>query len=485
MSDASGSPDPSHPTTAVVCGGGVAGLAAAVALAQHGTRVTLVEQRARLGGRASSITDTATGHDIDNCQHVVMRACTALLDLYERLGVGDRIRWSKATHLVDPDHPERVYQLSADDLPAPLHLVRPMLRLGMFDWKQRLAISRGMLAVMQAGRTPSARARWNDTPFSAWLTEHQQPQRAVDLFWRPIIVSACNEEPERVATGYALQVFQDGLLATDDAYQIGLALCPLSDLYDPAAQLIERAGGRVLTQTSVRAIEAQDRRVTGITLSSGERLDADAYVLALPFDVLTGLVPDAIRAIDGRFQQTEGLIHTPIVGAHLFFRTPGERPLLDVPHLMLPGREVDWLFDKGTVRLENHPGRLAHIQGVISAADAWMDTSNDQIADLVEEELRRVLGHTGGRIQRVHHRVIKERHATFSIRPGSDQQRPIVSGPTENLFLAGDWTRTGWPATMEGAARSGFTAAAAATGASTDARVWEREPELLYRVLAG
>ena len=473
------------PATAVVCGGGVAGLAAAVALAERGTRVTLVEQRARLGGRASSVTDTATGHDIDNCQHVVMRACTALLDLYDRLGVADQIRWSDATHLVDPDNPSRVYRLAADDLPAPLHLVRPMLRMGMFNWKERVAISRGMLAVMQAGRTPKARARWNDTAFSDWLDEHHQPPRAVELFWRPIVVSACNEEPDAVATGYALQVFQDGLLATDDAYHIGLALCPLTELYGAAAEIIERAGGRVMTQTSVRSIEAAERRVEGVTLSGGASVAGDAYVLALPFDVVADLLPDGVRNTDARFQQSGSLTHTPIVGAHLFFRTPGERPLLDVPHLMLPGRRVDWLFDKGTVRLEGHTGRVAHVQGVISAAHGWMDTPNDEIADATEHELRRVLGDTAGQIQRVHHRVIKERHATFSIRPGSDAQRPPVSGSTTNLFLAGDWTQTGWPATMEGAARSGFAAAAAATGGAVDTRAWEREPELLYRVLAG
>ncbi len=471
--------------TAVVCGGGVAGLTAAVDLAQHGWRVTLIEQRARLGGRASSVDDPKTNETIDNCQHVVMRACTALLDLYDRLGVADQIEWSQTLRFADPDEPTTLHALAGDDLPAPVHLLRPLLKFGLLSMKQRFTVARGMVSVLQAGSTHRARTHYNDTSFADWLNEHGQDADVVERFWSPIIVSACNETPDRVAAGYAFQVFQEGMMATDDAYHLGLALCPLAALYDPATPIIEAHGGNVRLGTTVSSVNVSGGRATGVTLNTGETLDADAVVVAVPFDRMGSLLPEGLAGQDERFADLDALEQSPIVGIHLYVTADDDGTVLPAPHVALPTRPVHWFFGKGSVELpEQAPGTKAeHVHGVISAAHDVIDQSADDLAALGFDELKRLHGDRAGALRLVHHRVIKEKHATFSIRPGVDAARPQVSGPMQNLFVAGDWTDTGWPATMEGAARSGFAAAAAARGASASPNA--KPGTLLYRLLAG
>ena len=465
----------------VICGGGVAGLSAAVRLAQAGVKVTLVEQRQRLGGRASSVNDPKSDSVIDNCQHVVMRACTALLDLYGRLGVADQIQWSTTLHFADPEDPTAVYALKPDDLPAPMHLLRPMMKFGLLSASQKFSVARAMLAVMQVGSSHRARSHYNNQSFREWLDGQNQSADVVELFWSPIIVSACNEWPEHVAAGYAFQVLQDGLLAADDAYELGLALCPLADLYDPAAKLIEDAGGTVHLGTTATGFAYADGAVTGLQLNTGETITGDHYVAAVPFDRLGGLLPDDLKNADERFGQLDALQVSPILGIHLYYRTTNGRPVMEMPHVVLPERPVHWLFNKGAVDLPEH-GQVQHVHAVISAAHDLVDESADDLAVMADAEVHRLFGTAHPELQRVHQRVIKEKHATFSIRPGIDAARPAVSGATANLLLAGDWTDTGWPATMEGAARSGYAAAAAVLG-EADA-ITDSNRSLLYRLIA-
>lgn len=478
----------------IVVGGGVAGVAAAVDLAQRGAHVALIEQRPRLGGRASSMDDPKTGRLIDNCQHVLTRACTALMDLYERLGVTTKIRWTDTLWFADPDLPTRWHAMKGDDLPAPMHLVRPMLRFGLLTVRERFDVSRAMLSVLQAGSTHAQRKAMNDRSFADWLGEQGQPATLVDKFWSPIVVSACNETCDRVAAGYALQVFQEGMLATADAYHMGLATCPLADLYGPAEGVIRQGGGDVRLETTARAVRFADGRASGVTLNTGEDLAADAVVLALPSERLGDVLPAGLADTDARFARLGELEHSPIVGIHLYVRSnrdPVEHGVLPRPHVVLPGRPIHWFFDQGRVDLREHeagtlvggPGPCRHIHAVISAARDAAAMNNDDLAQLAFDELRRVVGPSGAALVRVHQRVIKERAATFSVTPGVDALRPAVAGATPGLLLAGDWTDTGWPATMEGAARSGFAASAAALGEAKPAE--SRIGSRLYRLVAG
>lgn len=441
----------------VVVGGGIAGLAAALRLVEHGARVTVVETRQRLGGRATSFDDPTTGERLDNCQHVLMRCCTNLLDLYRRLGVLDKVQWHDTFSFAAPDG--RVDVMRPDPLPAPLHLSRSLMRFRSLTWADKLAISRAMRAIMRTSR--AQRDRMDDEPFADWLKRHRQPEQAIRRYWELVVVSACNEQLDRVSTRYALQVFQEGFLCRADAYEMGLSDVPLVELYDPAEAKLRDAGGELLLSTSADGFEVDGSRVTGLRLRD-RTVRADAFVSAVPFDRLLKLAPESMRQQDARLRGLEAIDVSPIIGAHLVLEA-GE-PAMPLPHVVLMDSPIQWVFrksetrDGGTVR--------QHLHGVVSAAHDLVAEPAERIATLMHGELGKVFPAARGATL-VHHRVVKEKRATFSLRPGLDAVRPVAApgaGDVANLAVAGDWTDTGWPATMEGAARSGYRAAEAVLG---------------------
>ena len=468
------------PDHAVIVGGGLAGIAAAVRLAQRGFRITLIETRKRLGGRATSFTDPTTGQLIDNCQHVLMGCCTNLLDLYRRLGVAERMQWSRRLHFAGPTQPNhdgrwRIDALEADDLPAPLHMTRSMMRFRTLSLGDKVAIGRGLLAMTRLGR--DGRQALADRSFLDWLTEHHQPRRAIERFWSVITISALNELPQQSAASYAMQVFQEGFLANRDAYVMGLPDVPLVQLYDPAEQVIHDAGGRILLGAGARRFLFEEGRVSALELADGAKITADVFISAVPFDRLAKLVDVDMCKADTRLRRLDRFSVSPIIGIHLWF----DRPVMDLPHLILMAGPLQWLFNKGM----DDSGRQ-HLHGVISAAHELVDTPAEALIDMAVAQLGRVLaGAVDGRL--IHGRVVKEKRATFSVRPGVDRLRPAARGGIANLYLAGDWCRTGWPATMEGAVRSGYLAAAAClidARQSAEALVPDLPGSDLYRMVA-
>jgi len=446
----------SVPRTAAVVGGGIAGLACALRLAEAGVRATVIETRGKLGGRATSFVDPRTGEVLDNCQHVLMGCCTNLLDFYARLGVDDAIEWHPVVRWANPPHaPDRMLP---GRLPAPAHFTGSFLGMRMLSFAEKRAVARAMWRMLRMGT--SGRARWEGRTFAEFLREAAQPERVTRLFWSPVVVSACNLGVDRVGAAPAMQVFQEGFLANRVAPVMGLSTLPLVRLYDPAEPAITAAGGRIMLGVSARAIAFDGRRVTGVVTDEG-MVDADAVVSAVPADRLAKLCSGTLRAADRRLAHLESIGHGTILGVHLRF---GAR-VMDVPHLVLPGRGTQWLFDKGV----GEDGSQ-HLHAVISDADAWMELDEAAIAARVVDDVRWALPAARGS-EPVSVRSVKERRATFAAVPGLEAHRP-PAGPTgldrdggvRNLFLAGDWTRTGWPATMEGAVRSGYLAAGAILG---------------------
>jgi zeta-carotene desaturase len=446
-----------------IIGGGLAGIAAAVRLAEAGHRPVLIETSRRLGGRATSFVDPRSGEELDNCQHVLLGCCTNLIDLYERIGVLDSIEWHRTLYWTRGAG--QVDRLKPGLLPAPLHLAGSMRRMRIFERDDKRHIRRAMWRIVRLG--DKGRLDWADRPFGEFLTECRQPPGLVGAFWNTIITSACNLGVERVAADAAIQVFQQGYLANRWSCTMGLSRGPLARLYDPAAQAIEAAGGEILLGTSARGIAYGGRRVTGVVTASGV-VDASAVISAVPFDRLSKLVSDAMRAADRRLQDLERFEASPILGVHLHF----DQPIMDLPHLILVDHGVQWLFNKGV----DESGRQ-HIHAVISAADEWMPLAEEEIIARVVGDVHAALPHAVG-LAPVQARAIKEKRATFAATPGIGRYRPsaapgyvgVGGGGIENLFLAGDWCDTGWPATMEGAVRSGYLAAAAAAsdGAPAD-----------------
>jgi len=457
MAGAGGERTPVTMRDAVIIGGGLAGVAAAIRLADAGWRPTVIETRKRPGGRATSFVDPRTGALLDNCQHVLLGCCTNLLDLYARLGVLDQIQWHRKLYWTAGGG--EIDELAAGWLPAPAHLARAFGRMRVFDAEERRWIRRGMWRIIRVGE--GGRATWRGRTFAAFLRESGQPDGVIRRFWNTIIVSACNLDVERVDAAAALHVFRSGFLANRWSYTMGLPSVPLVDLYDPALAAIEEAGGSVRLGTSARAIAFDGARATGVVTSDG-LVEATCVVSAVPPDRLARLVTDTVRGRDRRLAGLDRIDHSPILAVHLRF----DREIMELPHLVLVDRGVHWLFNKGF----DADGRQ-HVHAVVSAADAWMDLDEDEIVRRVVEDVWHVFPGAKG-VDPVDARAVKEKRATFACTPEVDGLRPrsepgyvgVGGGDVPNLYLAGDWCDTGWPATMEGAVRSGYAAASAITG---------------------
>ena len=430
-------------TRAIVIGGGLAGMAAAVALEAAGAAVTLIEARRALGGRASSFDDPQSGEELDNCQHVLLGCCTNLLDLYRRLGVEHLIRFERTVYFRDGTG--RRHDLSGvQGWPAPLNLGPSMARFEALTWGERISFSKAMLAMMRMGHT--GRERLADVPFGQWLDEQGQSAELVRKYYDPILISALNEESRRASAKYAIHVFQDAMLAHERGYLMGLPACPLGQLYEKLPCRDVRFG------TRVNELRFSNGRIAGVELQGGEILDCDAVVLATNYHAPMRWIPADLAACDSRFASLDKLESVPILGAHLWF----DRPVMTESHAALIEGPLQWLFRKDA------EGRVLH--GVISAARGWTNTPKDECLRQFERQVRSLF--PAARDAKLLRGVIViEKRATFSPVPGVDRWRPSQSPPTggiENLYLAGDYTRTDWPATMEGAVRSGYLAAEAA-----------------------
>ena len=276
-----------------------------------------------------------------------------------------------------------------------------------------------------------------------WLREKRQTEAAIERYWRQVLVSAINEELDRMAAAHGFQVFWLGMIARADSYEMGIPDVPLRDLYDEHS--LARAGAvRIQHRSPVTAIENGDGGVTAIHTAAG-RSEADYYVSALPFERLQPLLP-------GLPIEWEAFEHSPITGIHLWF----DRPVTSLPHATLLDRTIQWMFNKSEGR---------YIQAVVSASRSLLETPRNEIIDLAVRELAEFFPAVKeARLERA--QVIKEVRATFSAKPGLEALRPLSRTHLKNFFLAGDWTRSGWPATMEGAVRSGYLAAEAVTEAA-------------------
>jgi len=441
----------------VILGAGLAGLAAGAHLAERGVPVTVIETRKQPAGRAGSFNDKAMGTPLDNCQHVLMGCCTRLRAFLGRLGVENQIHWHDKLYFADCAG--RIETLKGAPLPAPLHWLPALLRWRALGWRDRWAIARAVQAIRRL--SVDEQRALDQFCFLDWLRHCRQTERAMRNFWAPVIVSACNERLDRVSARYAAQVMREGFLAGRDYAKLGVPATPLCELYAPAVAFIRARGGHVHFGESVQRIDFDAERVSRV-VTNARAYHPAGLISALPFERLTPLVNESARQKDVRLDQAGRLKHSPIIGIHLFIECCEGRPVMTLPHLALTQSALHWVFNKGmrnanTSRHDNK-GTVQYLQGVISAAYDLIDEEPQTIRKLVINETERVI-----RVplhERVREaRVIKERRATFAAVAGVDRDRPITTGAITNFYLAGDWVNTDWPATMEGAVRSGEAAA--------------------------
>jgi squalene-associated FAD-dependent desaturase len=432
--------------TVAIVGGGLAGLAAGCALADAGLRVTLFERRPYVGGRASSYEHPGTGEVIDNCQHVLLGCCTNLINFYERLGVTDKIRWFDELTFIEPGG--RVSRMAPSFLPAPMHNVPAFLGAKMLNAKDKFAIARA-IAEMSRGLPEDS-----DEGFLSWLRRKKQTERAIERFWKTVLVSALNEDLDRMSVRYAAQVFRESFMKSAAAGKMGLPSIPLSDLYGSAVQYIHSRGGQVLLRSPVTALGPKQNQVGVLNGLSEQQFDY--AVLAAPFQTVANLLPaDATAApIKAQLAHFHG---SPITGIHLWF----DREITTLPHAVLLDRTIQWMFHKSKFHEgRENAGSGSYVELVVSASKSLVQKSREEILNLVIRELAEFFPAVNA-AKVVKATVIKEIYATYAILPGLDEYRPEAKTQWPRIFLAGDWTATGWPSTMEGAVRSGYLAAEA------------------------
>ncbi len=434
----------------IVIGGGLAGLSSGVALAEAGLRVRLFERRPHLGGRATSY-DLPDGTHVDNCQHVTLGCCTNLDDFFRRTGAVSKLRWFDRLYFLDRQGRRGV--ISAAPLPAPLHLAPSLVRFPSLHWAEKRALLRALRAIVRHGGPPPDT---RGVTMLDWLRRRGQPPGAVERFWRVVLVSALNEELDRASAHYGTDVFWKAFLSHRWGFRMGVPSVPLGELYAGCPRPIERAGGEIHTRATVRRLEVEHGRIVGARFDNGELATADFYIAAVPHDVLLTLLPEALVERSAELAGLRRLQVSPITGVHLLY----DRPVMHEPFLTLLDRTVQWIFNK--TFLYSAPATRGegeqYVQLVISASYELLARSRQQIVELASAELADVLPATRtARLLKA--TVVKEAAATFSPTPEADRWRigPTTSIP--NLLLAGDWTATGWPGTMEGAVRSGYRAA--------------------------
>jgi squalene-associated FAD-dependent desaturase len=437
----------------VVVGGGLAGITAALDLAASGASVTLLEVRTRLGGAAYSF--ERDGLEIDNGQHVFLRCCTEYRALLRRLGVEDSTFLQDRLSIPVLAPGGRRGTLARSGLPTPLHLAGALATYPFLSMFERLRAAGTARALSKLDLDdPSL----DSVSFGTWLAERGESSAAIDSLWNLIALPTLNLPAERASLAMAAKVFQTGLLDANDAGDVGYSRVPLSKLHaDPAERALRAAGVDVRVKARVQAVRS------GLAVESDAGVfEADAVVVAVPHDRAAGLLPEG--AVD---VPLEKLGTSPIVNAHVIYH----RRVTDLSLAAGLNTPVQWLFDR--TEESGLGGGRQHLALSLSGADREMGMSNEQLRDELMPALTELL--PGAREARVEDFfVVREHAATFRAEPGSGALRPGTHTAVPGLFLAGAWTRTGWPATMEGAVRSGHAAARealAALGSSTRAMV--------------
>jgi squalene-associated FAD-dependent desaturase len=438
---------------AVVVGGGLAGITAALALADAGVRVTLLEGRPRLGGLAFSF--QRGDLTVDNGQHVYLRCCTAyrwFLDRIEGAALAplqDRLD----VPVLDLARPEgrRLGRIRRDPLPVPLHLGRSLATYPHLSLAERAAVGRAALALMSLDLADPALDAQN---FGTWLAAHGQSPRAVTALWNLVGIATLNAFAEDASLGLAAMVFKTGLLSDPGAADIGWAHVPLGDLHDRLARkALDSAGVRTETRTRVSSVSRDDDGRWSVEVP-GETLRADAVVLAVPQGEAHDLLPGGALDDPGRLLD---IGTAPILNVHVVY----DRPVLSTPFFAALGTSVQWVFDRTASSGLREGQYLALSQ---SAAHHEIDAPVAQLREKYLPELARLLPLTRGAEVKDFF-VTRERTATFAPTPGVGRLRPGTRTKAAGLYLAGAWTATGWPATMESAVRSGVSAADAALSA--------------------
>jgi squalene-associated FAD-dependent desaturase len=456
----------------IVVGAGVAGLSAAETLARAGARVTVLERRTLVGGRAYSYLHPALNEVVDS-QHVVVGCCSNLIELTSAAGLADKVRWYDRQNWLEPataSRGPRATTIKIGSLPAPLQFAGSFLGAPMLDLADKLAIARGLVELRNGEEGEDSES------VAQWYIRTRQTERAIRHLWEPLVLATMNESSGRSSMKYAAKVFYELFLKNRTGGRLGIPTIPLSEFYGAIADRICSLGGHVELRAGVEQIARQpDGR--WLLRAIDRDFAADDIILALPFEQTQRLIESMSLGISATHELTRrdlvakmaGFSHSPYISVLLWF----DREFTDLDHAWLLDSPVHWFFHKSRIR--GYPKEQgSYIEVVISGSLEDLPRSREELLAMALRELRRFFPESA-RANVIKSGVLKEARATFTVAPGEDDARPAQATAIPGLYLAGDWTATGWPSTMESACRSGRLAAGAAMGDA--AQFMAKEPD--------
>jgi len=444
----------------IVIGGGFAGLRAAVTLADSNVKVTLLEARLGLGGRARSFLDPVSHEVVDNGQHLFLAGYQETLRFLERLGTQH--------HLIFQDHLKvsfvepggKVHRLHCPKAPGPWHLLLGLMRLSSLSLKDKLGFWRVVQAVntatphphpLPSGEREKGEGNLLDQEtVEGWLTRLGQSERSRRNFWYPLAIATLNEDPSKASALGWVKVLKTLMQEPWPSSRLGMCSIGLSDLYSTAAQgIIEAKGGAIFLNRPVAQLLIEDSRVSGVRCADGSILTPEAVVSALPPEALLKVLPSSLLEKDPVLKDLSRFTTSPIVSINLWL----DRPVTQDLFVGMIGTQIQWLFNKAAI-LESAGLKANYVSLIVSAAHTLIDQPNEKLLKIALEELQSCFPQAQ-KAKLIRSQVIRERQATVSLRGGMDRYRPGPTTCLSNLFLAGDWTATGLPATIESAVVSG------------------------------
>jgi squalene-associated FAD-dependent desaturase len=439
------------PTDVIIIGGGLSGLSAAVDLCSHGHTVKVLEQKHRCGGRAYSYTDRKTGDVVDNGQHLLMGCFGNTKRFFQTIGSLDKLTIQKNLEVAF-HHPEKgLVTFRCPSLPSPYHIVLGLLRLRTLMVRDRL---RMLFLLRKISQQSQPKLSQDSMTVDEWLTSCHQTEESKKYFWNVIATATLNDSPKHAAASLFVKVLKEAFLNGREGSVLMIPNKGLSKVYvEDAQRFLRKNGGEVVNRARVNRISFSRGEAIAVELVNGRRLRSKALISAVPLIDLVAIMPKQFGAsVRGR-RSEDGMRHSGIVTINLWL----DRQVMERDFVSLPDSPIQWVFNKNRI-FSNGRREDSYLSCVVSGAGQMLSWQKDRLVTLALEGVKKAFPEAR-RAKLVHSLVIKEKRATLSSSPRFQRCRLPATTQWKNFFLAGDWTETGLPSTIESAVTSGFKAA--------------------------